>query len=163
MKIPRQRTIDIVLGRRGISTDTALRLGRYFGTRAEFWMNLQTRHDSDVAERRSRLEIDSEIEPYDTKSIAGPLDRAPEPWTGLALATEPRVGGVVLNVVRRVSDEWANGSTVRIAEFCPRGAGGLELRQWILQLLQIGCEAHGARGRFRSVSWFLRAMPTASM
>ena len=42
-------------------------------------MNLQTRHDLDVAERRSRLEIDREIEPYDTKSIAGPLDRAPDP------------------------------------------------------------------------------------
>ena len=54
---------DIVLGRRRVTVDTALRLGRYFGTTPEFWINLQTRYDLDVAERTVRREIEREIEP----------------------------------------------------------------------------------------------------
>ncbi len=64
LKISRPRLNDIVLGRRGVTTDTALRLGRYFGTTPEFWINLQSRHDLDVAERTLRVEIEREIEPY---------------------------------------------------------------------------------------------------
>ena len=45
LKISRPRLDDIVLGRRGITIDTALRLGRYFGTTPEFWVNLQARHE----------------------------------------------------------------------------------------------------------------------
>ena len=41
IKVPRSRANDIVLGRRGITTDTAMRLGRYFGMSPEFWINLQ--------------------------------------------------------------------------------------------------------------------------
>ena len=52
-----------MLGRRGVTTDTALRLGRYFGTTPEFWINLQTRYDLDVAERTVRAKIEQEIEP----------------------------------------------------------------------------------------------------
>ena len=66
LKISRPRLNDIVLGRRGITTDTALRLGRYFGTTPEFWINLQARHDLDVADRTLRFEIEREIEPYAT-------------------------------------------------------------------------------------------------
>jgi len=40
-----------------------LRLGRYFGTTAEFWINLQSSHDLDVAERTSRKKIEREITP----------------------------------------------------------------------------------------------------
>ena len=54
---------DLVLGRRGVTTDTALRLGRYFGTTPEFWINLQTRYDLDVAERTVRAKIEQEVEP----------------------------------------------------------------------------------------------------
>lgn len=64
IKIPRSRANDIVLGRRAITTDTALRFGRYFGTSPEFWINLQTRYDLDVANRKSRKKIEREIEPY---------------------------------------------------------------------------------------------------
>ena len=64
LKISRTRLNDIVLGRRGVTTDTALRLGRYFGTTPEFWINLQSRHDLDVAERTLRVEIEREIEPH---------------------------------------------------------------------------------------------------
>jgi addiction module HigA family antidote len=48
------RLNDIVRGRRGISGDTAVRLARYFGTSAEFWLNLQSLYDLRVAERRAR-------------------------------------------------------------------------------------------------------------
>ena len=47
--IPASRILEIVNGRRAISADTALRLGRYFDTTAQFWMNLQTRYDLEVA------------------------------------------------------------------------------------------------------------------
>ena len=64
IKVPRPRLNDIVLGRRGVTVDTALRLGRYFGTTPEFWINLQTRYDLDVAERTVRRGIEREIEPH---------------------------------------------------------------------------------------------------
>ena len=49
--VPAPRINDIVRERRGISADTALRLARYFGTSAEFWMGLQADHDLRQAER----------------------------------------------------------------------------------------------------------------
>ena len=64
IKVSRPRLNDIVLGRRGITTDTALRLGRYFGMTPEFWINLQTRYDLDIAERTTRRQIEREVEPY---------------------------------------------------------------------------------------------------
>ena len=64
IKVSRTRLNDIVLGRRGVTTNTALRLGRYFGTTPEFWINLQTRYDLDVAERTVRAKIEQEVEPH---------------------------------------------------------------------------------------------------
>ena len=43
--VPPRRINEIVHGKRGITADTALRLGRFFGMEAQFWMNLQTRYD----------------------------------------------------------------------------------------------------------------------
>jgi addiction module HigA family antidote len=63
LHVPRSRINDIVLGRRAITTDTALRLGRYFGTTPEFWINLQARYDLDVAERTVRRRIEQEVAP----------------------------------------------------------------------------------------------------
>jgi antitoxin HigA-1 len=63
IKVPRSRANDIVLGRRSITTDTAMRLGRYFGTSPEFWINLQSRHDLDVADRTARRTIEREVAP----------------------------------------------------------------------------------------------------
>jgi antitoxin HigA-1 len=63
IKVPRTRANDIVLGRRAITIDTAIRLGRYFGTSSEFWINLQTRYDLDVADRTVRRRIEQEISP----------------------------------------------------------------------------------------------------
>ena len=64
IKVSRPRLNDIVLGRRGVTTDTALRLGRYFGVTPEFWINLQTRHDLEVAGRTIRPKIEREVEPH---------------------------------------------------------------------------------------------------
>lgn len=48
--VPPNRITDIIRERRGISADTALRLGRYFGTDARFWLNMQQSHDLSKAE-----------------------------------------------------------------------------------------------------------------
>jgi len=64
LKVSRPRLNDIVHGRRAVTIDTALRLGRYFGTTPAFWINLQTRFDLDVAERTMRRKIEREIEPH---------------------------------------------------------------------------------------------------
>ena len=63
IKVPRSRTNDIVRGRRAITTDTAIRLGRYFGTTPDFWINLQARFDLDVADRTVRRRIEQEVTP----------------------------------------------------------------------------------------------------
>ncbi len=47
--VPAIRISEIVNCKRAISADTAIRLGRFFGTAAQFWMNLQSRYDLDVA------------------------------------------------------------------------------------------------------------------
>lgn len=64
LRMPRPRLNDVVLGRRAVTVDTALRLGYYLGTTAEFWINLQTRYDLDVADRTVRRRIEQEIKPY---------------------------------------------------------------------------------------------------
>jgi addiction module HigA family antidote len=50
--VPPRRINEIVHGKRAITADTALRLGKYFGTSAQFWLNLQTHYDLDLAEDR---------------------------------------------------------------------------------------------------------------
>lgn len=50
--MPPRRINEIVHGKRSITADTALRLGRYFGVSAQFWLNLQTRYELDVTEGR---------------------------------------------------------------------------------------------------------------
>jgi addiction module HigA family antidote len=49
MAVPQRRIGEIVQGKRGVTADTALRLGPALGTSAEFWLNLQTRYDLDCA------------------------------------------------------------------------------------------------------------------
>ena len=49
--VPPRRINEIVHGTRRITADTALRLGRYFGMSAQFWINLQSHHDLEVAPR----------------------------------------------------------------------------------------------------------------
>ena len=60
--VPPRRINEIVKGRRAITADTALRLSRYFGLSAQFWMNLQTRYNLSKAEHELGKRIDSEVE-----------------------------------------------------------------------------------------------------
>src|SRR5271167_2101002 len=55
------RITEIVNGRRRITSDTALRLGLYFGNSAEFWMNLQTHYDLKMAKRNLKPEDEKRI------------------------------------------------------------------------------------------------------
>ena len=64
LHVPPNRITGIVNGERAISADTALRLSRFFGTTAEFWLNLQTHHDLTVAERANAKKIAAEVERY---------------------------------------------------------------------------------------------------
>jgi addiction module HigA family antidote len=50
--VPPRRINEIVHGKRAITADTALRLAKYFGTSAQFWLNLQAHYDLDLAEDR---------------------------------------------------------------------------------------------------------------
>jgi len=73
MSVPPRRINEIVLGKRNVSADTALRLGRYFGTSEEFWLNLQTQYDLDVERDRLGLRLESEViqlVPHNQKKIA---------------------------------------------------------------------------------------------
>jgi addiction module HigA family antidote len=73
MSVPPRRVNEIVLGKRSVSADTALRLGRYFGTSEEFWLNLQTQYDLDVEKERLGLRLESEVVqlvPHEQKKIA---------------------------------------------------------------------------------------------
>ena len=60
--VPPNRVSDIVRERRGVTADTAIRLGRYFGTGAALWMNLQAAYDLETAEREVGAKIRREVE-----------------------------------------------------------------------------------------------------
>jgi addiction module HigA family antidote len=62
VRVPSGRITSILNGKRSISPETALRLGRYFGNNAQFWMNLQTRYDLIKTERDMGKRIDTEVE-----------------------------------------------------------------------------------------------------
>lgn len=62
LRVPANRITEIVGGKRGISAETALRLGRYLGTGAIFWLNLQSQHDLAVARRTVGGKIAAEVE-----------------------------------------------------------------------------------------------------
>lgn len=63
LKVPASRVNDIVLERRGITVDTAMRLARYFGGDVQSWMNLQTAYEIKVAERDLSDTIAAEVRP----------------------------------------------------------------------------------------------------
>lgn len=63
LKVPANRINDIVRGRREVSADTALRLSRYFGTTARFWLNAQAAFDLSTAEAKAGKTIASEVRP----------------------------------------------------------------------------------------------------
>ncbi len=62
LRVPPGRIVDILNGKRSISADTALRLGRYFGNDPLFWLNLQAQYDLAVAMRDAGERIAREVE-----------------------------------------------------------------------------------------------------
>lgn len=54
INVPPRRVNEIVLGKRAVTADTALRLGRYFGTSPQFWMGMQADHDLEAAEQSAK-------------------------------------------------------------------------------------------------------------
>jgi addiction module HigA family antidote len=80
LRVPAPRINDVVREKRAISPETALRLARYFGTTATFWMNLQANYDLRLATAASGEQIEREIEPL-----------PPERRALFALAESPRV------------------------------------------------------------------------
>jgi antitoxin HigA-1 len=63
LRVPVTRVGEIVHQRRGITPDTALRLGRYFNTSARFWMNAQSSYDLEVAEDELQAEVERDVRP----------------------------------------------------------------------------------------------------
>jgi addiction module HigA family antidote len=63
--VPSGRITDILNGRRGITADTAVRLGCYFGNRAQFWLDLQSQHEIALVERDRDAEITQRVRPAD--------------------------------------------------------------------------------------------------
>jgi len=63
LRIPANRLTAIINGQRSISADTAMRLGKYFGTSAQMWMNLQAQYELQAAEDELAARIDSEVQP----------------------------------------------------------------------------------------------------
>lgn len=59
-----RRINEIVHGRRTITADTALRLGRYFNMEAQFWLNLQSHYDMEVALEALEDRLDKEVHPF---------------------------------------------------------------------------------------------------
>ncbi len=62
--VPARKINEIVHGTRAIAADTALRLGRYFGTSAQFWLNLQTHFDLEVQQDKIGSRLDEEVHAF---------------------------------------------------------------------------------------------------
>jgi addiction module HigA family antidote len=65
LRVPPQRLHEIVRGERAITPDTALRLSRFFGASAEFWMTMQTNYDLALARKCRGTRIEGEVEGAD--------------------------------------------------------------------------------------------------
>jgi addiction module HigA family antidote len=63
--VPSGRITDILNGRRAITADTAVRLGRYFGNRPQFWLDLQSQYDIAAVERARGKDIARRVRPAD--------------------------------------------------------------------------------------------------
>ena len=64
LRVPPRRINEIVLGKRSITADTALRLARYFGTSPAVWMRLQAQYDLEIAAARLRGRLEREVQIY---------------------------------------------------------------------------------------------------
>lgn len=72
LNVPAPRINDIVLEKRGISADTAVRLARFFGTSEQFWLNLQSAYEVS----RVKAERAAEIEQIEPRTVTASFDRS---------------------------------------------------------------------------------------
>src|SRR4051794_33538709 len=72
IRVPANRITQIIQGKRAVTGDTALRLGHWFGTSAQFWLNLQSAHDIRVAAQQ----VGAEIKRLPRRSAGPPAQRA---------------------------------------------------------------------------------------
>jgi addiction module HigA family antidote len=87
--VPVRRINEIVLGKRRITADTALRLARYFGLSERFWMNLQGRYDLEVEKDKLRGRLEREVKVF--HAVAGTLLPTPtSPNSPCKPVTRPR-------------------------------------------------------------------------
>ncbi len=64
ISVPPRRINEIVLGKRSITTDTALRLSEYFGLSENFWLNLQTKYNLEIAKDKLKGRLKREVKRY---------------------------------------------------------------------------------------------------
>lgn len=69
LSVPPRRINEIVLEKRGITADTALRLGRFFGTTADMWAGLQADYDLRLARSEKQRQIERDVEPLATLQL----------------------------------------------------------------------------------------------
>ncbi|MFM0034436.1 HigA family addiction module antitoxin [Paraburkholderia strydomiana] len=89
LRVPAPRINDVVRGKRAISADTALRLQRYFGASAQFWLNLQIAYDLRIATAAAGEQIEREIEP---------MPRADRPTMPKVSAEHTRAAALAVSV-----------------------------------------------------------------
>src|SRR5205823_3262700 len=80
ISVPPRRVNEIVLRKRSVSADTALRLNRFFGTSAEFWLNLQSQYELDVESDRLGGRLEAEVVKFTPRASAS--SRRHPPKTG---------------------------------------------------------------------------------
>ncbi|CAH2792003.1 MAG: Antitoxin HigA [uncultured Paraburkholderia sp.] len=100
LRVPAPRINDVVRGKRAISADTALRLERYFGASAQFWLNLQIAYDLRVATAAAGEQIEREIEPMPKADRPKLPKVSAEPARAAALAAS-LCGSVAAGKARR--------------------------------------------------------------
>ena len=67
--VPPRRINEIVHGKRSITADTALRLGKFFDMSPQFWMNLQSRYDLEIAEDNLESRLAKEVHAYQAHAV----------------------------------------------------------------------------------------------
>lgn len=76
INVPANRVSQIIHGRREITADTALRLGKYFGIEPEFWLNLQVRYNMKIARSKAGGKIEKEVKVFFPQTEAHKLATA---------------------------------------------------------------------------------------
>ena len=77
LRVPANRISAIVAGQRAITGETALRLGRYFDTTPDYWINLQARYDLEAAREAWESRVASEVTPHQAAALH-PLEKHPK-------------------------------------------------------------------------------------